>query len=207
MAHKQPPASSPSRNTRPVGAKRLAWAVVTALVTLAVAGVYLGLYRVRGFALPVGFDAPWYVWRATFVQARGIGPLGTSSRPGSAVLAAILGSITGRVGYTWGPGLLYVKGGYAYSDNNENATLGGVPIAFATSDDHRNGYTIAAGVEYMFAPNWSAKAEYQYYNFGSANFTAPAALVPTGNFTTDDHVVKAGVDYRFNWANPVVGRY
>src|SRR5579872_2865041 len=24
-----------------------------------------------------------------------------------------LGSITGRVGYTWGPGLLYVKGGYA----------------------------------------------------------------------------------------------
>ena len=31
-----------------------------------------------------------------------------------------LGSVTGRVGYTWGPGLLYVKGGYAYSDNNES---------------------------------------------------------------------------------------
>ena len=85
-----------------------------------------------------------------------------------------LGSITGRVGYTWGPGLLYVKGGYAYSDNNENVTLGGVPIAFTTSGDHRNGYTVGAGVEYMFAPNWSAKAEYQYYNFGNANFTAPA---------------------------------
>src|SRR5580693_1083622 len=26
-----------------------------------------------------------------------------------------LGSVTGRVGYTWGPALLYVKGGYAYS--------------------------------------------------------------------------------------------
>ena len=89
-----------------------------------------------------------------------------------------LGSITGRVGYTWGPGLLYVKGGYAYSDNNETVTLGGVPIAFATSGDHRNGYTIGAGVEYMFAPNWSAKAEYQYYNFGSANFTAPARPGP-----------------------------
>src|SRR6266481_9363170 len=25
-----------------------------------------------------------------------------------------LGSVTGRVGYTWGPGLVYVKGGYAY---------------------------------------------------------------------------------------------
>src|ERR1700694_5222897 len=29
-----------------------------------------------------------------------------------------LGSVTGRVGYTWGPGLLYAKGGYAFKDNN-----------------------------------------------------------------------------------------
>ena len=29
-----------------------------------------------------------------------------------------LGSVTGRLGYTWGPGLLYVKGGYGLSDNN-----------------------------------------------------------------------------------------
>ena len=80
-----------------------------------------------------------------------------------------LGAITGRVGYTWGPGLLYVKGGFAYSDNNETVTLGGVPVAFATSGNHSSGYTIGAGVEYMFAPSWSAKLEYQYYNFGNAN--------------------------------------
>ena len=118
-----------------------------------------------------------------------------------------IGSITGRIGYTWGPGLLYVKGGFASSDNNENVTLNGVPVTFTTSGDHRSGYTIGAGVEYMFAPNWSAKAEYQYYNFGSSNFTAPAALVPTGAFTTDDHVFKLGVNYRFNWAGPVTARY
>jgi len=59
----------------------------------------------------------------------------------------------------------------------------------------------------MFAPNWSAVAEYQYYNFGKANFTAPAALVPFGSFTTDDHTVKAGVNYRFNWGSPVAARY
>src|SRR6202023_1723769 len=34
-----------------------------------------------------------------------------------------LGSITGRVGYTWGPGLVYVKGGYAYSDNRHTLTF------------------------------------------------------------------------------------
>jgi outer membrane immunogenic protein len=118
-----------------------------------------------------------------------------------------LGSITARVGYTWGPGLLYVKGGYAYSDNNETVTAFGVPVFFATDTDHKNGYTIGLGVEYMFAANWSAKAEYMYYNFGDARFTAPAALVPTGTFTTDDHVIKAGVNYRFNLGAPLAARY
>ncbi len=118
-----------------------------------------------------------------------------------------LGSVTGRIGYTWGPGLLYVKGGYAYSDNDESVTFAGAPIGFATTDDHRNGYTVGAGLEYMFAPSWSAKVEYQYYNFGSSSFSAPVGLVPFGSFTTDDHTVKAGLNYRFNWGAPMAARY
>jgi len=118
-----------------------------------------------------------------------------------------LGSVTGRVGYTWGPGLLYVKGGYAFSDNNESVTTNGTPVGFGFSGDHSNGYTVGAGLEYMFAPNWSGKLEYQYYNFGNSSFTAPAALVRFGSFRTDDHVVKAGINYRFNWGGPVVARY
>ena len=31
-----------------------------------------------------------------------------------------IASITARVGYTWGPGMVYVKGGYAYSDNQRH---------------------------------------------------------------------------------------
>ena len=85
--------------------------------------------------------------------------------------------------------------------------LGGAPIAFAFDSDHKNGYTVGAGVEYMFAQNWSAKVEYQYYNFGKSRFIAPAALAPFGSFTTDDHVVKAGLNYRFNWGGPVVAKY
>jgi len=118
-----------------------------------------------------------------------------------------IASITGRVGYTWGPGLVYVKGGYAYSDNKETLTLGGVPVAFALDHSHRDGYTVGAGVEYMFAQNWSAKAEYQYYNFGDSRFVAPAALVPFGTFHNDDHTVKVGVNYRFNLGGPVAARY
>ena len=118
-----------------------------------------------------------------------------------------IGSVTGRIGYTWGPGLLYVKGGYAFADNNESVTSGGAPVGFAFNGDHSNGYTVGAGLEYMFAQNWSAKIEYQYYNFGSSSFVAPATLTRFGSFTTDDHTVKAGINYHFNWGGPLAAKY
>jgi outer membrane immunogenic protein len=119
-----------------------------------------------------------------------------------------LGSVTGRLGYTWGPGLLYVKGGYAYADYNESLTLGGVPQVFALNNSHHDGYTVGAGLEYMFAQNWSAKVEYQYYNFGSTNFVTPAVLAPFGSTRDDEHTIKAGLNYRFNWGGgPVVAKY
>jgi outer membrane immunogenic protein len=118
-----------------------------------------------------------------------------------------LGSATVRAGYTWGPGLLYVKGGYAFSDNNDSLTFAGVPFPFTLNSGHRDGYTVGAGLEYMFAPNWSAKVEYQYYNFGNTQFTTPFALAAFGSIRDDDHTVKVGVNYRFNWASPVVAKY
>jgi len=119
-----------------------------------------------------------------------------------------LGSVTGRLGYTWGPALLYAKGGYAWRDNNNlNATIAGVPAAFTTSGNRREGYTVGAGLEYMFAPNWSAKVEYQYYNFGNTTFnTGPADIVGT-RLRDDEHTVKAGLNYRFGWGGPVVAKY
>ena len=87
-----------------------------------------------------------------------------------------LGSVTGRLGYTWGPALLYAKGGYAWRDgNNLGVSVAGVPAAFTTNGNHKDGYTVGGGLEYMFAPNWSAKAEYQYYNFGNTTFTTGPA--------------------------------
>src|ERR1043166_5039701 len=59
-----------------------------------------------------------------------------------------IGSVTGRFGYTWGPALLYAKGGYAWRDgNNIGMTVGGVPAAFTTSGNSKDGYTVGAGLE------------------------------------------------------------
>ena len=119
-----------------------------------------------------------------------------------------LGSVTGRVGYTWGPALLYAKGGYAWRDsNNIGVTVAGVPAGFTATGNHKDGYTVGTGLEYMFAPNWSAKAEYQYYNFGNTTITAGPPDVVGARFRNDEHSVKVGLNYRFGWGGPVVAKY
>jgi outer membrane immunogenic protein len=120
-----------------------------------------------------------------------------------------LGSVTARLGYSFGPALVYVKGGYAYADNRESVTFAGAPIPFLLDRNHNHGWTIGGGAEYMFAfaPSWSVKAEYQYYDFGDARFQSPPALVPFGTFHNDEHTLKVGVNYRFNFTSPVVAPY
>ena len=78
-------------------------------------------------------------------------------------------------------------------------TVAGVPAPFAATGNSKSGWTVGGGLEYMFAPNWSVKGEYQYYNFGNTNFaTGPAPLVGS-RFRDDEHTVKVGVNYRFGW--------
>jgi outer membrane immunogenic protein len=98
-----------------------------------------------------------------------------------------------------------VKGGAGFRDGGgANATVGGVPTAI-TANNATTGYTVGGGLEYMFAPSWSGKVEYQYYNFGNTNVTvAPAAPVA---FNRDVNTVKLGLNYRFNWGGPVVAKY
>jgi len=112
-----------------------------------------------------------------------------------------LASVTGRLGYTWGPGLIYAKGGVAFRDNGGfSANVGSI---FVTRND--TGYTVGGGLEYMFAPSWSAKLEYQYYNFEQTLLSDQNG--PFARYTNDLHTVKAGLNYRFNWGGPVVAKY
>ena len=80
-----------------------------------------------------------------------------------------LASFRGRVGWATGPALLYATGGLGYA-NVRYSTLtaaGGMPgpgmTGVYTAD--RWGYAVGAGLEYGFAPNWSAKLEYMHYGF------------------------------------------
>jgi outer membrane immunogenic protein len=116
-----------------------------------------------------------------------------------------LASVTGRLGYTWGPGMIYAKGGVAFRDDS-GLEIAGVPGGLGVTTDRENtGYTVGGGFEYMFAPAWSAKVEYQYYNFDTT--TVAFTGVPVLSYKDDLHTVKVGINYHFNWAGPVVAKY
>jgi len=116
-----------------------------------------------------------------------------------------ISSVTGRLGYTWGPAMLYFKGGYAYSDSRDSVNFGVTPVT-GFSRGSRDGYTLGGGLEYMFAQNWSAKVEYMYYDF-DRNISTTFATGASGNFRDEEHVIKAGLNYRFNLGGMGGGRY
>ena len=105
------------------------------------------------------------------------------------------GSVTGRIGYTWGPGLVYVKAGAGFrAPDDLYATFNGAPVP-NTSNRQDDGLTVGVGFEYLFAPRWSAKVEYQYYEIIGDNFTARNVAV---NINSNYQTVKLGINYRFN---------
>ncbi|MGJ4900013.1 porin family protein [Bradyrhizobium sp. HKCCYLRH2060] len=103
------------------------------------------------------------------------------------------GTVRGRIGYAFGPTLLYATGGYAWADNRISLTAPGVAVS--DSKIH-SGWTVGAGVEYMFAPNWSLKGEYLYKSFGGESYTFTGlGTLATG--TLNVHSGQVGINYHF----------
>ncbi|WKA31792.1 outer membrane protein [Bradyrhizobium roseum] len=103
------------------------------------------------------------------------------------------GSVTGRAGFAMDAMLLYAKGGYAWANNKATISVPGLSVS--DSQTH-TGYTIGGGLEYLFTPSWSAKAEYMYTSLGGETYNfGQGALLDSGNL--DFHTIKVGVNYHF----------
>jgi outer membrane immunogenic protein len=128
-------------------------------------------------------------------------------------------AITPRIGFSFGPALLYVKGGGAIAEIRnrlqDNLTLGGV---FVESKETSPGYTVGAGLEYAVTPNWIFGVEGNYYRFEHLNVTQGLRLVGSGapvgipgtnhEVETDFWTVTGRISYKFGApAAPVVARY
>jgi outer membrane immunogenic protein len=96
------------------------------------------------------------------------------------------GTLRARAGVAaWNNFLLYATGGVAFG--GLEAELNGL----SESRSHF-GWTIGAGAEYAFNPNWSVKAEYLYLSFADRNYTVTGA-----DHGFDNNLVRFGVNYRF----------
>jgi outer membrane immunogenic protein len=62
----------------------------------------------------------------------------------------------------------------------------------------RTGYTAGAGLEWAFAPHWSATLEYDFYDFGDNAFTVVGSGTSvSGSLKDRIHSVTTGVSYHF----------
>jgi outer membrane immunogenic protein len=121
-----------------------------------------------------------------------------------------LGSVTGRLGYSWDRFLGYVRGGYAWERDNYNTYVTATGLNIATANGNtRNGYTVGIGGEFAFT-NWlSGFAEYDYYDFGTKTTTfvdGVGATFGSADIRERKSVFKVGLNLRWN-PSPVVARY
>jgi len=107
-------------------------------------------------------------------------------------------TLTGRIGYVDGPLLTYVKAGGAWAELQYILTSAGAVNGAATIDATVSGWTFGTGIEYQLSPKWSAKAEYDYLDFGT-NTVGTNLLVPGDSLASlvQVHEVKAGVNYHW----------
>lgn len=127
------------------------------------------------------------------------------------------GSVDARVGWAFDRVLVYAIGGFAYADIRDSISFP-IPVAVAFASDrsygsNRYGWDVGGGVEYAFADNWTARAEYRYYNWGSKTFYDSLAYGAPGLFaphtTTETlQTARVGLTYKFgSQAAPVVAKY
>ena len=102
------------------------------------------------------------------------------------------GTVRGRAGWLFTPTLLvYGTAGFAY---------GGVS-AWGYGDTF-TGWTAGGGLEWMFAPHWSAKVEYLYVDLSGGGNNGGGGWNWGYNFHPQLNIVRAGVNYHFNWGQP-----
>ena len=99
------------------------------------------------------------------------------------------GTVRGRLGLAWDRALLYVTGGYAFSnfktccgDNDESAKFG-------------SGWTIGTGVEYAIMPHVTIKLEGLYMDFGHK--TVAGCGNGFDKVKTTATVGRVGLNYKF----------
>jgi outer membrane immunogenic protein len=105
-----------------------------------------------------------------------------------------LGTVRGRLGITLSPPtLLYATGGYAVGKvENDTTDLGGF-----TDHRTRSGWTVGGGIEHMFTPQWTVKAEALYVDFGTSDVQGYLGSAYSADFKDTAVIARVGANFKF----------
>lgn len=171
------------------------------------AGGTLGYnWQISSFVVGFEADASWVgeygsnpdLGLAGIVDGAG-NPLFTSS-----TRETWMASARARFGYAVNNLLFYATGGYAAAGVEAGVKDANTGVLLDSAKSTRSGWTAGGGLEWGFAPNWSAKFEMLYMKFDSAAFNTIQAEGPR-TVPLDDTIARFGINYRFG--GPVVARY
>ena len=104
-----------------------------------------------------------------------------------------LGSLRGRVGYAVDRWLVFGTGGWAFANVRHTSNFG-IGDSFTNT---LSGWTVGGGVEYAIQPNWTVRADYRYFDFGSYSRATPANGVFPYSVGNRLQTITIGLSYKF----------
>ncbi|SEK81295.1 outer membrane immunogenic protein [Bosea lupini] len=120
------------------------------------------------------------------ISMNGLGK-GAKRTGGTSADMRYVSTLKARAGIAFDRVLVYGLGGVAYGSLKASDGL-------VSKEKSKIGYVVGAGAEYGITDNLSAKLEYNYVSLGKQNFQFASGRARVG---VNEHLVKAGLNYRF----------
>jgi outer membrane immunogenic protein len=166
-----------------------------------VAGGQIGYrFQTGGFVFGVEAQGDW-------AGLRGSNPSAFTPGLTNQTKLDAFGLIVGKAGYAWNNTLFYVSSGAVFTSEKLQGIVTGTGAVVDTAKDGHIGYAAGAGLEYGFAPNWSAAVEYDHFfmDQNADGFSAAGVETRVDNVHQDIDLVTVRLNYHFGSA--VVAKY
>jgi outer membrane immunogenic protein len=158
-------------------------------------------WQVGRFVL--GFEGDG-AWGSEYGSNTDLGPIGNPAFV-SFTKETWLATARVRLGYAVNNLLFYGTGGYAAAGAEAGVKNASTLALLASQTSTHSGWVAGGGIEWGFAPNWSAKFELLYTQLNSVAFNTVQAEGPR-NIPLADTVARAGINFRFG-GPPVAAKY
>ena len=167
-------------------------------------------WQMSSFVFGLEGDISWVGEYGSHIDDASVGPFANPASPALPAFQSFtketwLATARARFGYAVNNLLFYGTGGYAGAGVEAGIKNSKTNALLVSSTSTRNGWTAGGGLEWGFAPNWSAKFEWLYMKFESKPFNTLLAEGPRSSVPLDDNVVRVGINYRFG--GPVVAKF